>query len=649
MKVKKFRYFMCDFETTVYDGQESTEVWLSGCVELFTEEVHMFGSLNELFDYVKGLKCNVVLYFHNLKFDGAFWLSYLMIDLGYKQAIQKNSDKEYDYSWQNEKRMENKTFKYSISTKGMFYNIIIKDRHFIEIRDSLKLLPFSVERIGNSFGTKHKKLEMEYKGYRYAGCEVTEEEKEYFKNDLLVPKEALEILFKDGYDSLTIGSCCLKKFKEMFKHSLKHSFEYDEAFPDLTEFRINEEKYGSKNADEYIRKSYKGGWTYLVKGKENRVIKNGLTLDMNSMYPSMFHSQSGNEYPIGKPCFWKGNQIPNQAKEHYYFIRIRCRFQLKKGFLPTIQIKGNPLYRGTEFLETSDIWDEKTGEYVSHYKAGDKTVSTAQTLTLTCVDYELMLKHYNVSDFEILDGCWFYTYKGLFDDYIDEFMKIKSVSTGAKREEAKLFLNNLYGKFGSSTDSSFKFAHVKEDGSIGFIPIAEHNKRAGYIPVASANTSYSRRFLITRAQLNYYGKNERGFIYADTDSIHCDLKEEELLGLDIHDSNICCWKIENKWSEGIFVRQKTYIERNENNIDIKCAGMGKRCKELLNCSMLGEDHIKDLKKTTEDEEQFLYDENGKFIRRNLEDFCVGLQIPSKLMPKRIKGGIVLTETTFKIR
>ena len=41
-------------------------------------------------------------------------------------------------------------------------------------------------------------------------------------------------------------------------------------------------------------------------------------------------------------------------------------------------------------------------------------------------------------------------------------------SKGAKRTEAKLFLNNLYGKLASSSNSSFKVAYVKEDESIGF-------------------------------------------------------------------------------------------------------------------------------------------------------------------------------------
>ena len=40
-------------------------------------------------------------------------------------------------------------------------------------------------------------------------------------------------------------------------------------------------------------------------------------------------------------------------------------------------------------------------------------------------------------------------------------------STGAVRELAKLFLNNLYGKLASNTSSSFKYAYVKEDKTLG--------------------------------------------------------------------------------------------------------------------------------------------------------------------------------------
>ena len=75
---------MGDFETTVYKGQTDTEVWASACVELFTEDVRIFHSIGEQFDYFTSLNENLVVYYHNLKFDGAFWLSYLLVDLGFK-------------------------------------------------------------------------------------------------------------------------------------------------------------------------------------------------------------------------------------------------------------------------------------------------------------------------------------------------------------------------------------------------------------------------------------------------------------------------------------------------------------------------------------------------------------------------------------
>ena len=72
MRIRKSRYFACDFETTVYKGQVNTEVWASASVELFTDDVHIFHSIDEQFKYFETLKCNVIAYYHNLKFDGAF-------------------------------------------------------------------------------------------------------------------------------------------------------------------------------------------------------------------------------------------------------------------------------------------------------------------------------------------------------------------------------------------------------------------------------------------------------------------------------------------------------------------------------------------------------------------------------------------------
>ena len=660
---RKTRIFMCDFETTVYDNQESTEVWASALVELYTENVIILHSIEETYEYFKSLDCNITMYYHNLKFDGAFWLSYLLVDLGFKQALVHNSDKELDVSWKYEKDMENHEIKFVVSDRGQWYQITFKENdHYFIIKDSLKLLPFSVKKIGKDFGTKHKKLEMEYKGYRYAGCDITEEEKKYIANDVLVVKEALENMFNDGHNRLTIGACCLSEFKEMHKYGDLNYMKYEDVYPDLESIPLSEE-YGSTNVDAYIRKSYKGGWCYLVKGKENKIKRNGLTGDVNSLYSSMMHSESGNKYPIGKPKFWSGNYIPDLAlKEHtYYFVRIKTRFYLKDGFLPFIQIKGNPLYIGTEALESSDVYDVKTGEYYTHYMNPftHKMSDTRVELTLTQTDYELLKEHYELVDFEILDGCFFYTACGLFDEYINKYKEMKLNSTGAKRAEAKLFLNNLYGKMASSSDSSFKVAYIKDDGVLAFIPITERKKKTGYIAIGSAITSYARNFTIRAAQENFHGVNKRGFIYADTDSIHCDLNPEELIGVKIHDKNFCCWKLESTWDVGYFTRQKTYIEHViEENLkpiekpyyNIKCAGMSQKCKDLFELSMSNTLKKEDKIKYNKEEQDFLFNkETGEPIKRTITDFKNGLKIPGKLLPKRIKGGIILKDTYYEMR
>ena len=638
MGTRKFnnKVLVCDFETTVYEGQEDTQVWASACVEIGSEDVKIFHSIDETYDYFISLDSNLICYYHNLKFDGSFWLDFLLVRLQYKQAYTQLGDDVNSIEWMKEKDMPNKSIRYSISDRGQWYTITIKYRgHIIELRDSLKLLPFSVKRIGQSFQTKHKKLDMVYEGFRYPGCDITEEEQKYIANDVLVVKEALEIMFSEGHNKLTIGSCCLDEYKNILgEHELIKTKQeiFNELFPNLYEMELDSNIYGSPTIGDYIHKSYKGGWCYLVKGKENRIYKDGITADVNSLYPSVMSSESNSYYPVGKPVFWSGNYIPDEATKpnRYYFIRIRTRFFIKKNKLPFIQVKGNLLYKPTEMLETSDIYDKKTDTYYTSYKDKDGNIIKAELeLTLTMTDWILLNEHYNLVDLEILDGCIFYARKGIFADYIERYRKMKMESTGARRELAKLFLNNLYGKMASNTDSSFKVAVVKEDNTLGFIQVIQNNKIPGYIPVGSAITSYARNFTIRAAQKNFYGANKAGFIYADTDSIHCNLKPEKLKGIPVDKNKFCHWKLEASWDEAIFVRQKTYIEHvtgenltpiDEPYYNVKCAGMPDKCKN-----------------------NFLAD------MKTLKDFKVGLKVFGKLMPKRIRGGIVLVEGYYEMR
>lgn len=650
MRTKHYRYFVGDFETTVYEGQDHTEVWASACAELFTDNVNVFHSIQEQFDYFLSLEDNIICYYHNLKFDGAFWLSFLLVDLGYKQSATWTKENYSDFVFDPPQKMKNKSVIYSISNMGQWYRIIIKvNNYFIELRDSLKLLPFSVKKIGESFGTQHKKLDMEYKGFRYAGCVITDEERKYIENDVLVIKEAMEIMFQEGHKKLTIGSCCLSEYKKSIGYT-----NYKDFFPNVYEIELDKQTFGYDNAGDYIKQAYRGGWCYLVKGKENKLYYNGTTADVNSLYPSMMSTESNNKYPVREPTFWSGNYIPDEAlqRDKYFFIRIRTKFYIKPNKLPFIQVKSNLLYKPTEMLETSDIYNHTDGCYYDKYYDLEGNLQDAFiTMTLTCTDFKLIIEHYDLIDLHILDGCYFDAMYGLFDEYINKYKELKLTSKGAKRELAKLFLNNLYGKTASSKNSSFKVAYIKEDKSLGFIAVNANDKIPGYIPVGAAITSYARNFTIRTAQLNYHGVDKAGFIYADTDSIHCDLKPEELIGLNVHDKNFCCWKLESNWDEAFFVRQKTYIEHivaeNQQPIEnpyynIKCAGMPDRCKDLFIKSMVG---------VSVDEEAGLSEEQKEFLstKRTIEDFKLGLKIPGKLLPKRIHGGVVLVDTTYEMR
>ena len=641
---KRWTRFAIDFETTVYEGQERTEVWSAACAAIDSNFTNIFTSIDSFFRFFERYPGNIMMYVHNEKFDGEFILYYYLAQRGFKNAFEYTDDRTGGV-WLDEDEMPSKTIQYVISDIGQWYKITIRvNGKFIEIRDSLKLIPFSLAVAGKSFGTEHQKLEMEYTGYRHAGGEISEEERKYILHDVLVLKECLQYMFKAGHEKLTIGSCCLDEYKAIYS---KKKFNRD--FPDLFEIELDPDVYGAKNADQYVRRAYRGGWCYVKKSIQGIPQTDGCVYDVNSLYPSVMLAESGSWYPYGEPHFWKGNFLPDVCKtiKVYYYLRIRCRFWLRPGYLPFVQIKTNAFYKKTECLETSDIWDPVRKQYVTEYRDLDGNPRTADmTLTLSCVDFALMLEHY-VVDYEILDGCWFDAKQGIFDDYITKYREMKeNAPNKGIRTIAKLFSNNLYGKMATSNISSFRLAEYGiHDDMLHFRTIFAEDKRPGFIPVGAAITSYARNFTIRAAQQNY-----NYFCYADTDSMHLACHPDQVRGIRVDDKKYCCWKCESVWDRATFVRQKTYVEHirdgDSYEWEIKCAGLPQRSKDLFLMS-IGDYHPKDGEKVTRPGNQRERD----FVAtpRTIDDFKVGLTIPGKLLPKRFPGGVVLMETDFTLQ
>lgn len=616
---KNVTYWACDFETTVWTDdmikkagheQDTTEVWAAADVALYdkSETVTITHSIRDFLNRFLRMKGNNVLFFHNLSFDGSFIIDFLLRE-GYTHVTAKDTD------------MHTREFRTSISQMGQWYYIKIKWNHtLLEIRNSLKLMPSSLANIGKSFGTKHQKLTMEYSGDRAAYCEISEEEQEYIKNDVLVLKEALEMMFDAGHNKLTIGSCCLSEFKSGYTRQ-----DYNITFPDLREEPLHYDFCGFFNMWGYVHKSYSGGWCYVNPRYAHRTITCGKVYDVNSLYPSMMHSVSGNYYPYGKGQYCKGKPPDrlDDTLDIYYFVRVRCRFSLKDGCFPWLHIRGDAHYKGNENLYTSDI--RYKGKYYRYYYDDNGNIcDTKHEFVFTKTDWILFRETYNAYDLEVLDYVWFYARPAMFDDYIDRYAEQKKTSKGFKRQLAKLFLNNLYGKFAMSDDSSWKEPYLADDGVVHFILHEEHEKKVGYIPVGSAITSYARNFTIRHAMANY----ER-FCYADTDSIHLQgLEPAEMVIVD--PVEFCCWKNECDFDFAYYERQKTYaehviaedgIELDKPYLNLKASGMTRTAKE-------------------------------EFINRGLPVSALrdGLELEgANLKGVRIRGGILLKNKTFKLQ
>lgn len=614
---KAYTYWACDFESTVWGEdlerekgkkQDYTEVWSGADVALYdsTESVTITHSISDFLNRFLRMKGNNILYFHNLSFDGSFIIDYLLRN-GWMWVHCKDKD------------MTNMQFQTCISDMGSWYWLKLKrGKTLLEIRNSLKLMPSSLKKIGESFRTKHQKLEMNYTGERYAGCVITEDEKKYIENDVLVLKEALELMFDEDHKKLTIGSCCLTEFKS--DYSTK---EINKYFPDVREDLLDERITGFQNIWEYVHGGYHGGWCYVNPKFQGVTVGIGQVYDVNSLYPSMMHSISGNIYPFGHGQYEKGAPPKEilEASNKFYYIRFRCRFHIKSNAFPWVHIRSNPNYKSNENLYTTDV--RYQGQYYRYYKDIDGNLhDTDNVFVMAKPDWQLFQETYDIYDLEIYDYVWFWARVGFFDEYIDKYATIKKTSKGFKRELSKLFLNNLYGKFAMSDKSSYKEPYLDENGCVKFRMHEAHDKKVGYIPIGAAITSYAMCFTIRHALAN----RER-FCYADTDSIHIlDTTPPEMV---VENSvDFCCWKCESTFDFAYYERQKTYaehiIEQNhepcEPFLDIKACGMSKSAKERF----IDEGH-------------------------DISELTSGLNLQEcNLKAERVKGGIILREKNFKI-
>lgn len=582
----KSQKIVADFETTT--DPNDVRVWASCAVDIDSlETVYLGNNIEGFMEWLSDK--NTVCYYHNLKFDGEYILSYLLT-----------------HGFEHNDTHSPKTFETLITDMGVFYSITVyfakanKKYKKVTFYDSLKKLPFKVSVIAKAFELEDEKLTIDYDAPRPVGHELTEEEKRYIVADCRIVAQALKIQMGQGLKKMTNASDALNGFKEI---SGKKYFE--KWFPVLP-----------VELDADIRRAYKGGFVYLNPEHKNKEGLQGITLDVNSLYPwAMYYCV----LPYGYPMYFEG---PPETDEVFnlFIVRLSCEFELKPDHIPIIQLKNNRAFIETEYLSSSN------GEIVE--------------MTLTNVDLALFLEHYNVFNLEYQCGWKFKGKVGMFKDYINHWMHIKETTTGALRQLAKLMLNSLYGKFATNPKSRKKIPVLDSDGIVRYILDEPEIREPVYTAMGAFITAYARDKTIRSAQSVY----DR-FIYADTDSLHL-IGHEVPEGLEVHQTKLGAWKNEGIFTNSKYLRAKTYMEtmhevkvdtlrnyaklmccastawiRRENDgihvgiTKVTCAGMPDNVKEAV----------------------------------TYDNFTSGSTFDGKLVPRRYPGGIVLEKTTFTIK
>ena len=603
--MKKCRKFTADFETLV--NKDSTRVWAYSICEIGNTDNFIYG--NNIDDFIKWCanpKENYVIYFHNLKFDGCFILNYLFTN---------------GYTWiKSSKEKADKTFTTLISSMGVYYSIEVyfevgKKINKVIFYDSLKLLPFSVKKIAKDFHLPISKLEIDYKKNRSVNHKLTKKEIEYIKNDVTIVAMALESMFKNDLTKMTIGSNALKSYRSMVKN-------FNRYYPNIP-----------NGIDADIRKSYKGGFTYLNPIYKNKIVYNEVVLDVNSLYPYVLHSKL---LPFGKPIFFEG-EYKKSTLYPLYIQMMTCSFELKKDKIPTIQLKNNLKFLPNEYITSSK------GELI--------------TLTLTNVDLDLFFEMYDVKDITYHAGWKFKGQYGLFTRYVEKWTNDK---INAKKEKnyslyiiSKLMLNSLYGKFAKNPNVRVKIPYL-EDGILHYRLSDLEESKGLYIPVGTFVTAYARNVTLRASlkikeySLNTYGEDR--YIYSDTDSIHVtNLTDDELKNIvEVDDYKLGAFKIEEKARRGKYIRQKCYIQdviisEEEYKEGIRSEFKDSYFKDdkgcyALRCTIAG--LSKDL--------------GRKYV--NFDNFKEGFTLRAdetdkehKLGYKQVKGGVVLIDTDFTIK
>lgn len=514
MATKKW---VVEFKTT--EDASDCRVWGWGACQVDNPDKFEHGTDIDSFLEWAQSKNNPHCWVYNLKFGSQFLISRLLA---------------LDYKWQTKHRAKPHTFSTLITASNDYYGVKIVfdcDGHknkTLFMYDSLKLLNMSLAVTAASFGITFRPQSI-INRERPKGYVLQPDELMSIHATCKIVAIALKTLFDHGVKGVTLSQSALADFKNREPR-------YKSYFPKL-----------DKEVEDDIRQAYKGGFTYLNPIYKEKETGSGFFLDKNSMFPwqALQH-----ELPIGRPVYFEGQYKPSICFP-LYIQKMSFSADLKPGKTPFLRSKNSLEYSPLDYIESTH------GEII--------------TFTLTNMEVELLFENYVVRDLVYHSGWKFSSCRGVFNKYIYHWAKEKQKAdeegNRGARVVAKMYLNALFGKFGTRNTGRQRMPVLNEDGVVEYKPIGKEERKSIYSPIALFITAYARVELCkTIEKIRRYGWKKYGrdvYVYSDTDSIAVTLSIEDMEDLDklikLDKNKIGAWKLEKVFARAKFIHAKCYM------------------------------------------------------------------------------------------
>lgn len=383
------------------------------------------------------------------------------------------------------------------------------------MRDSIKLFPFTLRKLGQNLGLETAKGDYDVKNLTWERWERDKAEiREYNLLDCRVLYEAItkqETYLIEEYGTslrraMTLPSVSMDAFQRNFL-----------AGPIPTH----------KTASEDIRKAYFGGRVEIFKTR----ITDAFYYDINSLYPSVMREH---KYPVSSARRSKSADI--ERDEGFALVEVT----VPHGITPPLPVR----HEGKLVFPV--------GKWTGWYALPELRLAVEKGCTVRVLD------------------AWLFDTDYLFREYVDKLYAIRQQypSGTVENTTAKLMLNSLYGKFGTKREKK-QYSMNPEDVK-GWTPLYEEEDFTLYEKPTELEAPYILEGIA--AYVTAYARVRLYRLLDGNDPAYCDTDSIVTRSVLPVSGELGALKLEHEVHEGYFRAPKLYALSTDHGDVVRAKG-----------------------------------------------------------------------------